>query len=214
MISALNRSPLVPHTTGGPERPSADKLAGNQLSNFGAFLSARWRLNDWIWGRLDGSASLVDVLLQSLDPDGPDMAALHSDLGLLPPVPPGTMRDAVRAECVRRLHDAVLREELPLLATIGDEPPPADAPAVPGLPPMAALDTTTLQAVGREKVRDLATRSGGRLPDVARLAGMGGLVLADGAGQRAARQFADLGHWFRRRASARMRALLPGRKGG
>jgi hypothetical protein len=213
MISAMNRSPLVPQTGGAPDRPSADKLAGNQLSNFGAFLSARWRLNDWIWGRLDGSASLVDVLLQGLDPDGPAMAALHADLGLLPPKAPATMLDGVRAECVRRLHDAVLREELPLLARIGDEPPPADSPAVPGLPPGAALDTTALQAIGREKVRDLAMRSGGRLPDVARLAGMAGLVVAGGVVQRTARQVADLGRWLRRRTSTGRPASAPGRKG-
>jgi hypothetical protein len=100
---------------------------------------------------------------------------------------------------VRRLHDAVLREELPLLATIGDEPPPAGTPAVPGLPPMSALDTTGLLAIGRERVRDLAMRSRGRLPDLARMAGVAGLVVADGVAQRTGRQLADLAGWVRRR---------------
>ncbi|MFJ3175612.1 DUF3376 domain-containing protein [Streptomyces roseus] len=38
------------------------KLSGNQLNNFAAFLSARWRMSDWTWGRLDGAASLVSVV--------------------------------------------------------------------------------------------------------------------------------------------------------
>ncbi|MBT8240554.1 MAG: DUF3376 domain-containing protein, partial [Acidimicrobiia bacterium] len=42
-----------------------DKLAGNQLVNFGAFFSAQWRANDWMWGRLDTAASLVDLLADS-----------------------------------------------------------------------------------------------------------------------------------------------------
>ena len=45
--------------------PSTDqKLAGNQLNNLGAFLSARWRQNDWIWGRLDAATSLARLLTQ------------------------------------------------------------------------------------------------------------------------------------------------------
>ncbi len=208
MISALNKSPLVPGSSGASNRPSADKLAGNQLSNFGAFLSARWRLNDWIWGRLDASASLVDVLLQGLETDVDAATRLRRDLGLQPTTP----LDEVRDECVRRLHDAVLREELPLLETVRDEPPPAGAPAVPPLRPEDDLDTTALQQIGTEKLRDVAMRAGGRLPDVARLAGVAGLALADGAGQRAGRQIVDLGRWFGRRTSARMRALVGGRK--
>ncbi|MEV0438747.1 DUF3376 domain-containing protein [Streptomyces spectabilis] len=38
------------------------KLSGNQLNNFSAFLSARWRISDWTWGRLDGAASLVKIV--------------------------------------------------------------------------------------------------------------------------------------------------------
>jgi hypothetical protein len=56
-------------------------------------------------------------------------------------------------------------------------------------------------------------RSGGRLPDVARLAGMAGLVVAGGVVQRTARQVADLGRWLRRRTSTGRPASAPGRKG-
>ncbi|QUH00298.1 patatin-like protein [Saccharopolyspora erythraea] len=40
----------------------ADKIRGADLSNFGSFLSARWRANDWMWGRMDAAASLVGLL--------------------------------------------------------------------------------------------------------------------------------------------------------
>ncbi|GAA0538017.1 hypothetical protein GCM10011581_04910 [Saccharopolyspora subtropica] len=40
----------------------ADKIRGLDLGNFGAFLSARWRANDWMWGRLDAAAGLVRLL--------------------------------------------------------------------------------------------------------------------------------------------------------
>jgi patatin-related protein len=47
---------------GAPLRPS-DKLCGDKLGNFAALLSAKWRANDWMWGRLDAAATLVDNLL-------------------------------------------------------------------------------------------------------------------------------------------------------
>ena len=42
-----------------------NKLAGNQVANFGAFFSAQWRANDWMWGQLDTAKSLVDLLADS-----------------------------------------------------------------------------------------------------------------------------------------------------
>jgi hypothetical protein len=45
-----------------PLRPS-DKLCGDEMGNFAAFLSAKWRANDWMWGRLDAAATLVDLLV-------------------------------------------------------------------------------------------------------------------------------------------------------
>jgi hypothetical protein len=50
----------VDHT--GPLDPGR-KLCGDELGNFAAFLSARWRANDWMWGRLDAVVSLVDLLV-------------------------------------------------------------------------------------------------------------------------------------------------------
>ena len=41
------------------------KLAGMQLQHFGGFYKSSWRANDWMWGRLDGAARLVDVILDA-----------------------------------------------------------------------------------------------------------------------------------------------------
>ncbi|TDD53663.1 patatin-like protein [Saccharopolyspora elongata] len=40
----------------------ADKIRGLDVGNFGAFLSAKWRANDWMWGRMDSAAALVRLL--------------------------------------------------------------------------------------------------------------------------------------------------------
>jgi patatin-related protein len=39
------------------------KLTGVQLNHFGAFYKRSWRANDWLWGRLDGSARLAQIIL-------------------------------------------------------------------------------------------------------------------------------------------------------
>ncbi|MGX2997347.1 DUF3376 domain-containing protein [Streptomyces sp. JNUCC 64] len=68
-VSAATRSwatdTVLDSEHGAPTTPRelvAAKLSGNQLNNFAAFLSARWRLGDWTWGRLDATASLVSVI--------------------------------------------------------------------------------------------------------------------------------------------------------
>jgi patatin-related protein len=38
------------------------KLAGNALNRFGGFFRARWRENDWQWGRLDAAAGIARLL--------------------------------------------------------------------------------------------------------------------------------------------------------
>jgi patatin-related protein len=40
-----------------------EKLAGLQLGHFGAFYKKSWRANDWMFGRLDGAARLVQIVL-------------------------------------------------------------------------------------------------------------------------------------------------------
>jgi patatin-related protein len=41
----------------------ADKAAGLQLARFGGFLKRSWRVNDWIWGRLDAITELCQIVL-------------------------------------------------------------------------------------------------------------------------------------------------------
>lgn len=58
-------SPLPFRALTGPDgRLSVqDKVRGGDLGNFGAFLSARWRANDWMWGRLDAATALAGLLV-------------------------------------------------------------------------------------------------------------------------------------------------------
>jgi hypothetical protein len=44
----------------GHPRP---ELAGAKVHHFGGFLRESWRLHDWMWGRLDGSRRMVDLLV-------------------------------------------------------------------------------------------------------------------------------------------------------
>jgi patatin-related protein len=49
------------------------KLAGYGFGNFLGFLASQWRVNDWWWGRLDGSAGIVRMLatrVHGVAPDG------------------------------------------------------------------------------------------------------------------------------------------------
>jgi patatin-related protein len=61
-VSGNNTSPLQKYF----QRPlnAKTKLCGNELANFAAFFSAKWRGNDWMWGRLDAAKSIVDLLLR------------------------------------------------------------------------------------------------------------------------------------------------------
>lgn len=158
------------------------KLAGNQVQNFGAFLSARWRLNDWTWGRMDAAASLVDILtagaeqndavLDELRPYGGDAAA-------------GDDRDAalaaVRAALVRRLQEAILREELPWFDVVGREPP-SEEQLGRKLEPALRLDVTPLQEVGAQRVAQLVGTEPSMLPGLGKLLAVFGLGLSRGLG--------------------------------
>ncbi len=64
------------------------KLAGTKLANFSAFLAASWRVNDIMWGRLDGAERLIKSML----PDDKDKA----------------VRDAL----TREAHETILNDEL------------------------------------------------------------------------------------------------------
>ncbi len=49
---------------GFSQRSASAKLAGDAFNSLGGFFKRSWRVNDLMWGRLDGSAALLDALLE------------------------------------------------------------------------------------------------------------------------------------------------------
>ncbi|MFD5509718.1 DUF3376 domain-containing protein [Streptomyces sp. NPDC127051] len=152
------------------------KLSGNQLNNFAAFLSARWRMSDWTWGRLDGAASLVSVVAtderlrhafgDTRTDEDTALGEKIAELTGLGPVflehwaqnvvangdmdPYDRTRDVLTAV---RQHE-ILREELPFLAELnrkgfrgGNRPP--DRPLNPPAPASPAEFDAALDCFGR-----------------------------------------------------------------
>jgi patatin-related protein len=58
-LNAAAPPPFEKREAGEP----ASKLFGMQLGHFAGFVRSSWRANDFMWGRLDGAARLVDLLL-------------------------------------------------------------------------------------------------------------------------------------------------------
>ena len=73
----------------GPGADGRQKLAGNALFHFGAFLDRVWRENDIMWGRLDGAERLITSLMPE-----PDF-------------------QLVREKLISEAHLAILHEEMP-----------------------------------------------------------------------------------------------------
>jgi patatin-related protein len=108
-----------------------EKLTGLGLAHFAAFYKRSWRANDWLWGRLDGAARLVDVLV---DPQAVrlriEAAGVDDVLKKLLEVACGDERDAAflkarfTARCTMSLEDG-MREELEKLErwSLEEEPP-------------------------------------------------------------------------------------------
>jgi patatin-related protein len=84
-ISPVDARNLIDET-----RDARRKLAGTAMHNFGAFLDRRWRLNDYMWGRLDGAERLIQTLLPMSDP----------------------ATATVRAELIDEAHRRILHESL------------------------------------------------------------------------------------------------------
>lgn len=64
LLTPLRRVALDPR-----QRMTArEKVAGDELGHFGAFLKRSWRANDWMWGRLDASSFLAAVLAEQGHP--------------------------------------------------------------------------------------------------------------------------------------------------
>ena len=143
-FAAPTLDPAVPRFTfrrvglrrasGRPDRV----LYGLELNHFGAFLRSSWRLNDWMWGRLDGCDHVAQVLL---DPGRLHTLATTDATGLVTGLSDivgnrdvvqaavdgiaaaaegddaGTHVETLRALVIRRAELDVLREELPLISS-------------------------------------------------------------------------------------------------
>lgn len=159
------------------------KLSGNQLNNFAAFLSARWRMSDWTWGRLDTAASLVSVVatderLQAAFGDPTDLTALGELIAAEMAPGPHFMdlwaQDVIATpgvatwERVRNVLTAVrqreiLDEELPFIAQLhskgfkGGNRPPDQLPDPPPLSTPEAFDKAmkSFGEIGSEEVGQL-----------------------------------------------------------
>jgi Protein of unknown function (DUF3376) len=162
MVSAANRSPLDDEIfDNDPPGDRSEKLAGNQLNNFAAFISARWRHNDWTWGRLDAARSLVELLTRPERMTDETLQRLVEDLKA--PAAGSDRRARVDA-VVKLLHRQILEDEVPVLAYLGDDPPPG-----PDLPEDPRAGPSVLGRIARETIRD-------RLPSRRRPAVRIGLV--------------------------------------
>jgi patatin-related protein len=185
-ITASNASPIENLIFAGEALDDADrverKLSGNQVANFAAFLSSRWRAADWIWGRLDAAQSIASIIAGRLPPETTTRSDIQrlcfagaSDV-VLPTL--GHALAALRidddnayqlaaAALTARLHLDILEEELPLLAQLqarndGSDLPP-DAELLDPSPFTSSSDleqaAPALASVGAETVWTLAGRT-------------------------------------------------------
>ncbi len=61
-LELMQISANTPTAFGGPSTLE-EKLAGVQVAHFGAFYKRSWRINDWMFGRLDGAERLMRIVL-------------------------------------------------------------------------------------------------------------------------------------------------------
>jgi patatin-related protein len=90
-----------------------DKVAGLKLNHFGAFYKESWRINDWIWGRVDGVTQLMEVLLEvdRLRQLAVTPAEIKAGLaGLQADAPPEAVDEALRQALPADLRTQVERE--------------------------------------------------------------------------------------------------------
>ncbi|GAB3670859.1 hypothetical protein GCM10027597_02880 [Saccharopolyspora tripterygii] len=147
-----------------------DKIRGLDLGSFGAFLSAKWRANDWMWGRMDAAATLVGMLAD------PERLARHGDaeqlsealravVGRPTEAELGALDDSQAAQWRAFLaevwthHAGEVRAELDALFSAPDEPHP--------LTETRALLTERLQwTIAAAEVPHVESVSLGAEPDV------------------------------------------------
>ncbi|HEV8138413.1 MAG TPA: patatin-like protein [Pyrinomonadaceae bacterium] len=84
------------------------KLAGTRLGNFSAFLDASWRVNDIMWGRLDGAERLIKSLLPN-DNDRDIRDALTREAHQI--ILAEELSPAAQADLARLLGEAVVKRK-------------------------------------------------------------------------------------------------------
>jgi patatin-related protein len=62
-IRLVQLSLQTPHRWAVHSTTPDDKAAGMELARFGGFLKRSWRMNDWLWGRLDAAVVLCRTVL-------------------------------------------------------------------------------------------------------------------------------------------------------
>lgn len=96
-----------------------DKLLGIQVAHFAAFYKQSWRINDWTFGRLDGSERLVKLLLNperlQLAFTSPQAAAKRIERIAKNDVPSGPLRTYLETLWTNRDYFSGLCEELSFL---------------------------------------------------------------------------------------------------
>ena len=105
-IDSIAASPL---DDGDARGTATGKIAGVQLGHFGSFLRASWRGNDWMWGRLDGSSDLIDIMLFDADPT--KLATLACKLRKVGDQPADDSPGAIKARLKERWHARIVLEE-------------------------------------------------------------------------------------------------------
>lgn len=117
-LELVQFSANVPTAFGGPDRLE-EKLAGVQVAHFGAFYKRSWRINDWMFGRLDGAERIVRILLDpsrlarlyGRAPERDDAGGSSTVLDLLR----AAVFDGLGREDDRTLLDIHWRERLPAM---------------------------------------------------------------------------------------------------
>lgn len=152
----------------------SEKLSGLQIGHFGGFLKRSWRVNDWIWGRLDGAWYLVHLLLDEVRlwdalaanpslpgdlaeiafPDVPDL--LPTLIGLWDPALPADGLKEVRKQFVKAFDKSSIEQ------LNGPKPPPPAGSGAPRQSPHAPSSRSSPQR---------CRRSGRRSGTTARTAG-------------------------------------------
>lgn len=154
-VSAQTDNPFATYT-----RSADDKLGGAALNRFGGFLKRSWRVNDWMWGRVDGATMLCRTML---DPERLRRTAVLSGYvqETLEGIPVGERAAAMVAAAevarvkaqrtvdgilselgleeatqVARLRDDAVDELTPVLRS---HPPGETAPLPSALPALAAI---------------------------------------------------------------------------